>query len=83
MRRLGFYTIAVAASAVATAVLGDAVLRINIARREHLGQLPGQAIAPLDLKQASRVRAASFGCASCHRADLAASMGLFCRLARG
>ena len=36
MRRLGFYTIAVAASAVATAVLGDAVLRINIARREHL-----------------------------------------------
>ena len=38
------------------------------------------ALAP---KQASRVRSASFGCASCHRADLAASMGLFCRLARG
>ena len=34
-------------------------------------------------KQASRVRGASFGCASCHRADLAASTGLFCRLARG
>ena len=33
-------------------------------------------------KQASRVRSASFGCASCHRADLAASMGLFCRLAK-
>ena len=38
------------------------------------------ALAP---KQASRVRGASFGCASCHRADLAASTGLFCRLARG
>ena len=37
----------------------------------------------LDPKQASRVRGASFGCASCHRADLAASTGLFCRLARG
>ena len=37
----------------------------------------------LDPKQASRVRAASFGCASCHRADLAASTGLFCRRARG
>ena len=47
MRRLGFYTIAVAASAVATAVLGDAALRLNVARRERLGQLPSQAIASL------------------------------------
>ncbi len=34
-------------------------------------------------KQASRVQSASFGCAGCHRADLAASIGPFCRLARG
>ena len=39
--------------------------------------------APLAPKQASRIRAASFGCASWHKADLAACMGLFCRLARG
>ena len=44
---------------------------------------PLLAATRLGPKQASRVRGASFGCASCHRADLAASTGLFCRLARG
>ena len=50
---------------------------------EFVTDLMLDAVVELVPKQASRVRGASFGCASCHRADLAASMGPFCRLARG
>ena len=52
---------------------------LALSRNQLTGPIPPE----LGPKQASRVRGASFGCASCHRADLAASTGLFCRLARG
>ena len=62
---------------VETETIGDTTVVRTVS-----GSVWGEDVA-LVPKQASRVRSASFGCASWHKADLAASMGLFCRLAKG
>ena len=72
---------ALSSTALAKAI-GVTPARINEIVRCRRG-ITAETALRLAPKQASRVRGASFGCASCHRADLAASTGLFCRLARG